>query len=122
MLFIFFAHFLCLIQSLNHDKMTMWSNDPDVITRSMCEYANSNLGGRTAPSAVAPPIQTLHYCATNVAILGQACGNCYEVAYDGSEASDDGRAGKAVVQIVDGGATHAFDCQKNVFEIITGAM
>jgi len=121
MFLISFAFLLCLIQSLDHDKMTMWSTDADVITGSMCEYANSNLGGRSAPSAVAPSIQSLHYCATNVAILGQACGNCYEVEYDGSQATDAGRAGKAIVQIVDGGATHAFDCQESVFEIITGA-
>jgi len=119
-MFLTLSFFTFLVQGQQAGKMTMWSTNPDVIQGSMCEYANPPLG-RSSPSAIAPAIQNLNYCATNVAILGQVCGNCYEVSYDGSPATDPGRAGKAVVQIVDGGATEVFDCQDNVFHTITGA-
>merc|ERR1712190_605377 len=52
---------------------------------------------------------------------GASCGACFRVSYDGSEATDSGRPGSMVVQIVDSGSAKTFDCQVDAFETITGA-
>merc|ERR1719418_54341 len=104
-------------------KMTMWSDNPTIIVGGSCEYANAALGGVRAPSATSPYVASRAYCAADDALYqaGATCGACYRVAYDGSPATDPGRAGSLVVQIVDSGSAKTFDCQVDAFEAITGS-
>lgn len=103
--------------------MTMWSDSPTTVIGGSCEYANAANGGLSSPAATSPYIGARAYCAADAALYnsGATCGSCYRVSYDGSEATDAGRAGSLVVQIVDSGSAKTFDCQVDAFEAITGA-
>lgn len=61
-------------------------------------------------------------CAVPIAQFqdGLDCGSCYEITYTGEEATNPGRAGQAVVQVINHGNIMGFDCQPEVFEEITG--
>merc|ERR1719336_1975877 len=105
-------------------RLTMWSDSPSTIVGASCEYANAVLGGVKSPSATSPYIARRAYCAASAAIYqgGASCGACYRVTYDGSPATDPGRPGSLVIQVVDtGGSGESFDCQVEAFEEITGA-
>jgi len=101
----------------------MWSDSPTTIVGGSCEFANAAQGGIEAPSATSPYIARRAYCAADDALYraGAACGSCFKVSYDGSPATDQGRPGSLVVQIVDSGSAKTFDCQVDAFEAITGA-
>merc|ERR1719277_1824078 len=101
----------------------MWSDSDTTIVGGSCEYANAAQGGVNAPSASSPYVASRAYCAADAELyrLGATCGACFLVAYDGSPATDPGRAGSLVVQIVDSGSTETFDCQVDAFETITGS-
>merc|ERR1719401_602848 len=103
--------------------MTMWSDSPTTIVGGSCEYANAATGGTSSPAATSPYVASKAYCAADAALYanGAHCGSCYRVSYDGSEATDAGRAGSLIVQIVDSGSAKTFDCQVEAFEAITGA-
>lgn len=103
--------------------MTMWSDSSTTIVGGSCEYANSGNGGINSPAASSPYVASRTYCAADDALYsgGAACGSCWLVSYDGSPATDPGRAGSLVVQIVDSGSAKTFDCQLTAFNIITGA-
>merc|ERR1719336_2617530 len=104
-------------------RLTMWSDSPSTIVGASCEYANAALGGVRAPSATSPYVASRAYCAADDALYqaGATCGACFRVTYDGSPATDPGRAGSLVVQIVDSGSAKTFDCQVDAFETITGS-
>merc|ERR1711920_137522 len=54
--------------------------------------------------------------------LGLACGRCYRLTFDGTdttESSGCASAGSAIIQVVDSGSTHEFDCQETVLKGIT---
>lgn len=101
----------------------MWSDNPTIIVGGSCEYANSARGGVSSPSATSPYVASHAYCAADDGLYqqGASCGACFRVSYDGSEATDDGRPGSRVVQIVDSGSAKTFDCQVDAFQAITGA-
>ena len=63
------------------------------------------------------------YCAVNDQLhqMGMGCGECFVVEYSGQGGTDPGRAGSAVIQVVDSGSAKEFDCFLNVFEEITGS-
>merc|ERR1719499_2254952 len=105
-------------------RLTMWSDNPTIIVGGSCEYANAAGGGINSPSATSPYVASRAYCAADDALYeqGATCGACFRVSYDGSEATDPGRPGSMVVQIVDSGSAKTFDCQIDAFENITGAM
>merc|ERR1719336_2316152 len=104
-------------------RLTMWSDSPSTIVGASCEYANAALGGVRAPSATSPYVASRSYCAADDALYqaGATCGACFRVSYDGSPATDPGRAGSLVIQIVDSGSAKTFDCQVDAFSQITGA-
>merc|ERR1712038_1227853 len=104
-------------------SMTMWSDFPTIIVGGSWEYANAAIGGVVAPSASSPYVAARAYCAadSNLYQQGAACGACFRVSYDGSKATDSGRPGSLVVQIVDSGSAKTFDCQVDAFETITGS-
>jgi hypothetical protein len=64
------------------------------------------------------------YCAVSDLLWagGQACGRCYRVSYNGTGGTDPGRAGSAVVQVVDSGSYEAFDCFLDAHRAVTGAV
>jgi len=101
----------------------MWSDSPTTIVGGSCEYATAANGGITAPSATSPYVASKAYCAADAALYqsGASCGSCFRVTYDGSQATDKGRAGSLVVQIVDSGSAKTFDCQVDAFKEIAGA-
>mmetsp|Transcript_112267 Transcript_112267/g.312008 ORF Transcript_112267/g.312008 Transcript_112267/m.312008 type:complete len:435 (-) Transcript_112267:285-1589(-) len=103
--------------------MTMWSDSPTTVVGGSCEYANAAQGGLASTAAASPYVQSRAYCAADDALYrsGAACGSCYRVSYDGSTATNAGRAGSLVVQIVDSGSAKTFDCHMDAFEQITGA-
>ncbi|CAE8684030.1 unnamed protein product, partial [Polarella glacialis] len=103
--------------------MTMWSDSATTIVGGACEYANAANGGVQSPAATSPYITSKAYCAAGYALYaaGAACGSCWRISYDGSPATDPGRAGSLVVQLVDTGSAKIFDCQLSAFQIITGA-
>merc|ERR1711920_392366 len=74
-------------------------------------------------SATSPYVASRAYCAADDALYeqGATCGACFRVSYDGSPATDPGRPGSMVVQIVDSGSAKTFDCQVDAFEAITGS-
>merc|ERR1719195_1508573 len=81
-----------------------------------------------APSATSPYVAARAYCAVDFSLYqqGWTCGSCFNVSYDGSPATEPGRAGSMIVQIVADGGDGAwwsknFDCQVDAFEAITGA-
>merc|ERR1712150_279841 len=80
-------------------------------------------GGVSAPSATSPYVASRAYCAADDGLYqqGATCGACFRVSYDGSKATDNGRPGSLVVQIVDSGSAKTFDCQVDAFEAITGS-
>merc|ERR1712117_556950 len=94
-----------------------------IIVGGSCEYASSAIGGVGAPSATSPYVASRAYCAADDGLYkqGATCGACFRVSYDGSEATDAGRPGSMVVQIVDSGSAKTFDCQVDAFEAITGS-
>lgn len=104
--------------------MTMWSDSPTTVVGGSCEYANAVNGGVSSPAATSPYISNFAYCAADANLYenGAKCGSCYRVSYDGSQATDAGRPGSIVVQIVDSGSAKTFDCQVEAFEAITGAV
>ena len=103
--------------------MTMWSGSPTTVVGGSCEYANAANSGIGSSAASSPYLAARAYCAADDALYnsGAACGSCWQVAYDGSPATDLGRPGSAVVQIVDSGSAKTFDCHLDVFKAITGA-
>eukprot|EP00927_Polykrikos_kofoidii_P006047 TRINITY_DN12440_c0_g1_i1.p1 TRINITY_DN12440_c0_g1~~TRINITY_DN12440_c0_g1_i1.p1 ORF type:complete len:290 (+),score=19.95 TRINITY_DN12440_c0_g1_i1:98-871(+) len=103
--------------------MTMWSKSPTIIVGASCEYANAASGGLQAHSATSPYVAQRAYCAVNRSLYGggAGCGKCFRVSYDGSPATDPGRPGSLVVQVVDSGSSKTFDCQVNAFQAISGA-
>jgi hypothetical protein len=114
----------CVLASTS-GKMTMWSSASDVIVGSSCEYANSAQGGLSSPAATSPYITSKRYCAVSSDLygLGLACGRCYRLTFDGTDTTEStgcASAGSSIIQVVDSGSTHEFDCQETVFEEITG--
>lgn len=114
----------------------MWSLKDDVIVGSSipheggpsaCKFADPGNGGLQSPAATSPYIKTRMYCAADIQTLfgkGLACGRCFHVAFDGQGGTDGGRAGSAVIQVVNSGVMNhnaVFDCQVTAFEAITGA-
>lgn len=89
---------------------------------SSCEYANGRIGGVRSPAAHSPYVRSRSYCAVDAALYrqGEACGSCYRISYDGSPATDPGRPGSHIIQVVDSGSAMTFDCQVTAFEHITG--
>lgn len=102
--------------------MTMWTDQPTTVQGAYCEYASSTATQR-GKSWWKPYINSGMYCAVNEALKdsGMGCGRCYKISYDGSPATDPGRAGSAKIQVVDSGSAHEFDCYVNAFKKITGA-
>jgi len=104
-------------------RMTMWSGSSTTIVGSSCEYANSANGGLKSPTAISPYVKNRAYCAADDKLFkgGANCGACYRVRYGGGAATDPGRAGSLIVQIVDSGSAKTFDCHLKAFQKITGA-
>eukprot|EP00933_Yihiella_yeosuensis_P030157 TRINITY_DN2381_c0_g3_i2.p1 TRINITY_DN2381_c0_g3~~TRINITY_DN2381_c0_g3_i2.p1 ORF type:complete len:517 (+),score=82.09 TRINITY_DN2381_c0_g3_i2:67-1617(+) len=103
--------------------MTMWSDSDTTIVGGSCEYANAANGGLISPAASSPYVALRAYCAADAMLYagGAACGSCWRVSYDGSPATDPGRPGSSIVQIVDSGSAKTFDCQVVAYEAITGS-
>jgi hypothetical protein len=103
--------------------MTMWTTNPTAVQGSSCEMAH--------PASVAkgnawlkPYVTTnKRYCAVDdkLRASGMSCGTCYKITYTGQPATDPGRPGSAVIQVVDSGSAKEFDCFVDVFKEITGA-
>merc|ERR1719476_340493 len=104
-------------------KLTMWSDNPTIIVGGSCEYANAAGGGVSAPFGHEPLHLSTSLLAVDSALYrgGAACGSCFRVSYDGSDATDTGRPGSMIVEVVDSGSAKEFDCQVDAFETITGA-
>merc|ERR1712086_1138316 len=79
-------------------------------------------GGAKSPAATSPHVVSGRYCGVSEKIFagGARCGACYKVSYSGEGGTNPGRAGSAVVQVVDQ-ASEVFACHKDVFQSITGA-
>ncbi|GKY99169.1 hypothetical protein MPSEU_000872400 [Mayamaea pseudoterrestris] len=106
-------------------QLTMWTTSPTTVQGSSCEYASS-----TAISGGATPwlinyVNPGMYCAVSDDLYesGVTCGSCYRVSYSGSGGSDPGKAGSAVIQVVDSGAggSKHFDCYLTAHQAISGA-
>ena len=101
----------------------MWTTNPKDIQASSCEMAH--------PASVAQGNDWLdpyvtnnqRYCAVDdkLKASGMSCGSCYKITYTGEKATDPGRPGSAIIQVVDSGSAKEFDCFLDVFEEITGS-
>lgn len=103
-------------------RMTMWTTDNNAIKGSSCGFADISataLGDRWLNNYVKKKM----YCAVNDKVWngGQACGRCYRISYSGTGGTDPGRAGSAVIQVVDSGSSEEFDCFLDAHMKITGA-
>lgn len=109
------------LQTEMSGEITVMSNTDDAIVGASCEYANEQDGGLDSPAATSPYITNQHYCGADSSVYdeGSGCGSCFNVSYDGSDATDPGVAGWAIVQVVNTG--DKFTCHETVFEEITGA-
>jgi hypothetical protein len=87
-----------------------------------CEYANPANGGAGSPAATSPHVVSGRYCGVSEKMFagGASCGACYKVSYSGEGGTNPGKAGSAVVQVVNQ-ASEVFACHKDVFQTITGA-
>lgn len=87
-----------------------------------CEYADTTNGGAKSPAATSPHVVSGRYCGVSEKMFagGASCGACYKISYSGEGGSNPGRAGSAVVQVVNQ-ASEDFACHKDVFNTITGA-
>jgi len=87
-----------------------------------CEYADTTNGGVKSPAATSPQVVSGRYCGVSEKMFagGANCGACYKVSYSGEGGTNPGRAGSAVVQVVNQ-ASEVFACHKDVFHTITGA-
>jgi hypothetical protein len=103
--------------------MTMWTNDPNAVKGSACGYANPSATALGAPW-LTNYVNKKMYCAVNDKLWngGQACGRCYKISYGGTGGTDPGRAGSAVIQVVDSGSSAEFDCFLDAHKKITGAV
>lgn len=103
-------------------KMTMWTDQPSAILGASCGYADP-IATQQGESWQVPYIDQNMYCAVNNAVWnnGQACGRCYAISYSGTGGTNPGRKGNATVQVVNSGASEAFDCYLSAFQKITGA-
>jgi hypothetical protein len=103
-------------------QMTLWTTSKTDIQRSACEYA---LPAATSKGFtwLVPHINKLRYCGVSAAIYqkGLRCGQCYRITYNGVGGTDPGRAGSAIIQVVDTGSAKEFNCFSNAFTAITGA-
>ena len=74
---------------------------------------------------LSPYVSGGNYCAVSEDLFqgGAGCERCYSVSYDKSQASDQGRADSAVVQVVNSGAggSNHFDCFIDSFRTITSS-
>ena len=52
---------------------------------------------------------------------GDAGGACYKISYDGAKATNPGRPGSDVIQVIDKCADKNFDCFIDAFKEITGS-
>jgi len=104
--------------------MTMWSASESTVVGGACQFANPGLGGLRASSAASPYVHSKMYCAGNkkTFAMGDACGRCFEISYDGAAATDAGRPGSTIIQVVDSGADAEFDCELAAFKTITGSI
>lgn len=102
--------------------MTMWTESPSAVLGSSCEYAGATSTANSA-SWLEPYVNQHRYCAVNDQMhqMGMGCGECFVIEYSGQGGTDPGRAGSAVIQVVDSGSAKEFDCYLNVFEEITGS-
>ena len=103
--------------------MTWW-NDKGDYSDSSCLHNPYNLTPTMTKSH--------HYCAVSADIFndggkGAACGDCYEISYDGGKSMgglipEGARAGSAKIQVINSGAggTKHFDCLDGAFSQITG--
>eukprot|EP01083_Nonionella_stella_P239166 837384_1 len=102
----------------------MWTDSPSAVAGGSCEYASSTATARSN-TWLSPYVTGGNYCAVSEDLFqgGAGCGRCYSVSYDGSPASDGGRAGNTVVQVVNSGAggSNHFDCFIDGFRRITGS-
>lgn len=101
----------------------MWTTSSTAIQSSSCEMAH--ISSVAQGSAWLNPYVTENqrYCAVDDKLRrqGMSCGTCYKITYTGETATDPGRPGTAVIQVVDSGSAKEFDCFVDVFEEITGA-
>ena len=103
--------------------MTWWDDKGDY-SDSECLHYPYNLTPTMTKSH--------HYCAVSKDIFndggkGAACGDCYEISYDGGKSMggrtpEGARAGSAKIQVINSGAggTKHFDCLDGAFSQITG--
>jgi hypothetical protein len=104
----------------------MWSTNRNEIVGSACGYASAEYGGINALAAQASPYVNggkKFYAAVDNILWngGEACGKCYQVAYDGNGGTDPGRAGETTIQVVDTGSAKPFDLIYDAFNEATGA-
>ena len=107
--------------------MTWWDDKGDYKSKSSCLHNPYNLTPTMTKSH--------HYCAVSADIFndggkGAACGDCYEISYDGKGKSvywdgvpEGARAGSAKIQVINSGAGKKgkhFDCLLGAFSQITG--
>jgi hypothetical protein len=103
--------------------MTMWTSDVTAVRGSSCGYADPS-ATRLGDAWLNPYVKRKMYCAVNNDIWagGQACGRCYRVSYNGTGGTDPGRAGSAIIQVVDSGSYESFDCFLDAHRAISGAI
>ncbi|KAL3779624.1 hypothetical protein HJC23_008963 [Cyclotella cryptica] len=105
-------------------ELTMWSDNPSAVIGGSCEYAQK-ISTAKSGAWLSPYITSGNYCAVSEDLFqgGAACGRCYSITYDGSSATNPGKAGNAVVQVVNSGAggSNHFDCFIDGFHTITSA-
>ena len=103
-------------------SMTMWTNSPTAIQGSSCGYADVTATAK-GDNWQANYIDKSMYCAVSDKVWngGQACGRCYKISFNGTGGTDQGRAGNAIIQVVDSGSAKEFDCYINAFKKVTGA-
>jgi len=105
---------------------TTWTSDPNTIQGGACEYATPSATAQ-GDSWLSPFVTAGNYCGVTLDLFegGAACGRCYLVSYDGSPATDPGRPGEQIVQIVETGTAgsydNLFDCFIDAKERITGS-
>ncbi|GAX16471.1 hypothetical protein FisN_19Lh051 [Fistulifera solaris] len=102
--------------------MTRWQTPGYAIPPGSCQLTQdpSIAEGRAWLEPYA--LNGTRVCAVPTAMFqaGLECSTCYEVTYTGEKATNPGRAGKAIVQVINHGDIRGFDCQPEVFQEITG--
>jgi hypothetical protein len=103
-------------------QMTLWTTSKTDIQKSACEYALPAATSKGS-SWLVPHVNKLRYCGVSAAVYqsGLRCGQCYRITYNGVGGTDPGRAGSAVIQVVDTGSAKEFNCFSNAFTAIKGA-